>query len=203
MVAPLTVSLVLQARPCDPRGGLFGLLLRMALALAVHALAHVDHREEVLRMIRALVADDVPRTPERTGRGRLLQTGLVIAPTRARGGIGDPLREAPHDEVARDGKSLIEIYRGHDGLERVREDRLFGATTRRVLALAEKQVRAEVELERQLGEPARVHDAGSHLRELAFGKLGKGLEHVVRPDQTPDPLPHQPHPPLPSALPLP
>src|SRR5260370_28674941 len=114
MVAPLTVSLVLQARPCDPRGGLFGLLLRMALALAVHALAHVDHREEVLRMIRALVADDVPRTPERTGRGGLLQTGLVIAPTRARGGIGDPLREAPHDEVARDGKSLIEIYRGHD-----------------------------------------------------------------------------------------
>src|ERR1700733_7042749 len=59
-VAPLTGSLFLQARPCDPRGRLLGLLLRSALALAVAMLVHEDRREELLRVIRAFVAHDVP-----------------------------------------------------------------------------------------------------------------------------------------------
>ena len=78
-------------------------------------------------------------------------------------------RQRKH-EVARDREALIEIHGGDDRFERVGEDRLLGAAAGRVFALAEQQVRAEIELERDLGEHARVHDAGAHLRELAFGE---------------------------------
>ena len=80
-------------------------------------------------------------------------------------------------------RSVVEIHGGDHRLERVGEDRLLGAPAGRVFTLAEQQVRAEVDLLRDLGEHARVHDAGAHLGELAFGQVGKVLEHVVRDDE--------------------
>ena len=92
-------------------------------------------------------------------------------------------RQAAQHEVAGGRETAVEVHGGDDRLERVGEDRLLGPPARRVLALAEQQVRAEVELLRDLGEHARVHDAGAHLRQLAFGQLREVLEHVVRDDE--------------------
>ena len=72
-----------------------------------------------------------------------------------------------------DGEIRVEVHGGDDGFERVGEDRLLGPAAGRVFALAEQQVRAEVELHRDFGEHARVHDARAHLGELAFGERGK------------------------------
>src|SRR4029079_19045741 len=98
----------------------------------------------------------------------------------------DPLRQAAQHQVARDAESLIEVNRRDDRFERIGEDRLLPATTRRVLALAEEERRPEVELERQLREHPRVDDSGAHFRELSFGKPGDILEDVVRDDETED-----------------
>src|SRR5690348_1444601 len=69
MVAPRPVSLTRESLTRDPRSGLLGLLLRSALALAVQTIVDVDVREEVLRVIRSLVTNDIPRPPKRSRGG--------------------------------------------------------------------------------------------------------------------------------------
>src|SRR5215813_5024485 len=100
IVVPLIACFFLQAGPGDPRRSLFGLLLRATFALPVRAVTHVHGREEVLRMVGALVANDVTRSAENT-RGRdLLQTGLVVAAARPGRGVGDPILQAAEHDVA-------------------------------------------------------------------------------------------------------
>ena len=65
----------------------------------------------------------------------------------------------------------VEVHGGDDRLHRVGEDRRLGASARRVLALAEAQRRAEVELLRDLGERLRAHHRGAQLGQLALGQL--------------------------------
>ena len=92
-------------------------------------------------------------------------------------------QQAPQHEIARGREIGVEVHGGHDRLERVGQDRLLGPAAGRVLALAEQQMRPEVDLLRDLGEHARVHDAGAHLRQVTFGQLREVLEHVVRHDE--------------------
>ena len=44
-------------------------------------------------------------------------------------------------------------------------------------------MRPEIDLLRDLGQDAGVHDAGANLGELALGKVREVLEHVVRHDE--------------------
>src|SRR6188474_2244414 len=71
---------VLQPLPGGTSGGLFGLLLGTALALAVGRAAQRDRREEVLGVVRALGAHLVARQlVEAPGRD-LLEPRLVVVP---------------------------------------------------------------------------------------------------------------------------
>ena len=84
-IAPL-LSPVFARKPTarDPGRGLLGLLLRATFAFAVALVTDEHRREEVLGVIRALVAHDVPRPPERPRRGELLEARLVVAAARDR-----------------------------------------------------------------------------------------------------------------------
>ena len=162
---------------------MLGQLLGSALALAEALITEENCRKEVLGVVGTLVADDVAGPPDRPGGRELLEPGLVVAAARPGDGLGDALAQAPQHEVARDRETTVEVHRGDDRFEGVGEDRLLGAPARRVLALAQEQVRAEIDLLRDLREHPRVHDAGADLRELPFGEIGEVLEHVVRHDE--------------------
>ncbi len=143
-----------QAGPRDPCRPLLGLLLRSAFALAVTLVTEVDDGKEVLRVVGALVAHDVARPPDCLSRGELLETRLVVTATWTGYGFGDPIAQAPQDEVACGRKITIEIDRGNDGFERVGEDRLLGAPTGCVFAFTEQEIRTEIDLLSDLREHA-------------------------------------------------
>ena len=134
----------------------------------------------MLRVVGSFVAYDIPRPPDRLRGGELLQAGLEIASARSGHRFGDPLAQAPQHQAPGRVETGVEVHGRDDGLECVGEDRLLLAATRRVFTLAEQQVGAEVDLGRDLGKDARVHDTRAHLRELTLGQVGEVLEHVVR-----------------------
>src|SRR5438477_12574538 len=87
----LLASALLPSGPRDPRRRLLGLLLRSAFALAVALVAEEHGREELLRVIRTFVANDVTGAADRLRGGQLLEASLVVASARARDGFRDPI----------------------------------------------------------------------------------------------------------------
>src|ERR1700722_1038422 len=174
-VSPFACMFFLQlflakASPRDPGRPLLGLFLGSAFTVAEALVVEIHRREEVLGVIRALVADHITGTPDRLRCGQLLETRLVVAAAGARDGFGDPLAQTAKHEIARGREIGIEVHRGDDRLERVGEDRLLGPPTRGVFTLAEQQMLPEVDLGRDFGEHARVHNSRANFRELPFGE---------------------------------
>src|SRR4051794_29658382 len=87
IVAPLIPRFLLESRPRDPGGGLFGLFLRTAFALAIQMVVDVHRCKEVFSVVGALVAHDVTGPTERTRGGAFLEPRLVIAATRTGRGV--------------------------------------------------------------------------------------------------------------------
>ena len=101
----------------------------------------------------------------------LLQPRLVVLPAGAGRLLADAALQHRQHEPGRGLEPAVEVHRGDDRLHRVGQDRRLGAPTRRVLALAQPQRRAEVELLRDVGERLGAHDRGAELRQLALGQL--------------------------------
>src|SRR5205085_4408500 len=114
-----------------------------------------------------------------TRRGELLQAGLVIPAAGTGHGLGDALAQTAQHEITGGREIAIEVDGGNDRFERVGEDRLLRAPACAVFAFAEQQVRAELDLLRDLGEHERVHDARAHFRQLALGEIGEGRVYLV------------------------
>src|SRR6478672_5296564 len=74
---------VLQHRPGAPRGRLLGFLLRIPLAHARGRPVEHHGREEPLGMVGSLVANEIAGPAERELGRELLESRLVVAPTRA------------------------------------------------------------------------------------------------------------------------
>src|SRR5262249_4820343 len=143
------------------RRHLLGLLLRLADRARPLVAADRDRDHEPLVVIRPDLLDDA------VGRRRLeprlcglLQPGLEVEEALELDRL-DPLRRQAIDALARRRDPAVEVDRGEDGLERIREDRLLGPAARLLLALAEHQPRADAELAGDLAEPGLADDLGA------------------------------------------
>src|SRR4051812_25776435 len=105
------------------RGGLLGLLLRPADAVAVEALAHADLGGEGLHVVRALVRDDVLGHPEAALGGELLEGVLPARAAAERGGGLDQRVEEPVHALRGGLEAAAQVHRTDDRLDRVGDDR--------------------------------------------------------------------------------
>ena len=103
----------------------------------------------------------------------LLQLGLVVL----LGGL--TLGDKGQDEIAGHFHAAVEIQRGDDGLERIRHNTGAVAAAAKILAMAQAQVFAQVDLLRELEQRILADKAGAHAGQLAFGLAGL-VEQVVR-----------------------
>ena len=153
----------LLASPCSrshaiTRRGLLGRLLRAPLAGAVLLAAEEHGGEEPLRVVGALVAHLVAgQLVEPLGR-ELLEPRSCSRRRRARSACSRmrPSSTASTSRLAA-FEPAVEVDRGDHRLHRVGEDRRLRPAARRVLALAEPQRGAEVDLAGELGQHLRAH----------------------------------------------
>ena len=117
--------------------------------------------------------------------GQLLEPALEVLP-RPLGRLGDAFAQQADDEAVGLRPAPVEVDRGDQGLHDVGQDRGLLPPAGLVLALAEQQRRAHLELGGDLGQHDRVHDRGPHLRQLALGEVAVGPEDVVGDGQTED-----------------
>src|SRR3954463_194168 len=141
-----------QLPPRGSRRGLLGLLLRATLAGSVRYSPEHHGRVEALRVIGTLVVHVVARQLLEPLRGQLLQSRLVVVSPGPARGLGDPLAEEPHDDVAGRGHPAVEVDGRDDRLHRVGEDRRLLPAPGCVLALAEAQAGPERDRRRDLGQ---------------------------------------------------
>src|SRR5438552_15381885 len=174
----------LQRFPRHPGRRLLGLLLRAALARSVRAAADIAAGEEALVVVEALVVDLVTGHVVEAG-GQLLEPALEVLP-RPLGRLGDAFAQQADDEAVGLRPAPVEVDRGDQGLHDVGQDRGLLPPAGLVLALAEQQRRAHLELGGDLGQHDRVPDRGPHPRRLARGEVAVGPEDVVCDGQAED-----------------
>src|SRR3954454_2814233 len=119
------------------RGGLLGLLLGAADAVAVALLADPDLRGERLHVVGAVVLDEVLRHPEPVLGRELLQGGLPVEAGAERGRRVDQWVAEEVEHVGRALEPTRQVDRADHGLDGVGEDRGLLAAAGRVLAAAE------------------------------------------------------------------
>src|SRR4051794_17098801 len=154
---------------------LLGLLLRPADAVAVQSVGDPHLGGEGLHVVRTGVLDDVLRHAEIVLGTELLEAGL---PVQAGAEGGSRLEQRVEQQVDQ-RPGVVEPARGAAGevgrpdqrLDRVGEDRGLVVTARRLLALAQADVRAETDRARHLGEGACVDHGGPQLGEPTLGEL--------------------------------
>jgi hypothetical protein len=138
---------------------------------------------EDARVGRALALDVVADDPQPQVRGSLLQRRLVVDAGAQRHSV----REHPVDEPVHQRERLLtapaHVAGADERLDGVRQDRVLVTTARRILALAQQQVRAHVVVPRDAGQRARVHDRRAHLRQTALRQLRVVLEEGLRRDE--------------------
>src|SRR6478752_2945743 len=140
------VRLALQPFPRDLCRRLLGRLLRAALSRAVLLVAEEHRSEEALGVIGPLVTNLVAGQLVAASGCELLQPRLVVLPAGSGRLFADPRLEQGEHESGGGLEPTVEIHGGDDRLHGVGEDRRLGASSRRVLALAQAQRHAEVEL---------------------------------------------------------
>ena len=153
---------------------LLGLLLRPPDAVAVGALGDSDPRGEGLQVVRALVLDEVLGHTEVVRGAELLQARLPVQPGAHRGGR---LQHGVEEQVHQGGCALEaagEVDGPDQRLDGVGEDRGLLSSAGGLLALAQEDVRPEVDGERDLGERPRVHHGSPQLGQPALGEVGMG-----------------------------
>ena len=122
------------------RGGLLGLLLGAADAVAVAVVADADLRGEGLHVVGALVLDEVLGDAETVLGGELLERGLPVEPGTHRGGRLDQRVEEQVDDLGGALEPAGEVDRADHGLDGVGEDRGLLAAAGGVLAATELDV---------------------------------------------------------------
>jgi hypothetical protein len=122
-----------------PGGGLFGLLLGPALALAGRVGPDMDGGKEPLGVVRSLVLHLVPGQRSAQTRGQFLQPGLVVLAAWTGGGFGDPLGEKAHDQALGLDPASVQVDGTDDRLHGVGQDRRLLPPAGEVLAPAEQQ----------------------------------------------------------------
>src|SRR6478672_2822748 len=163
-------------------GGLLGLLLRPAHAVAVEGVADPDLGGEGLHVVGAVVLDDVLGDAEAVLGRQLLQRGLPVqARPHRRGGDDERVEEPVHD-VRGDGEPAAEVDRTEDGLDGVGEDRGLVAAPGRLLAAAELDVLADAAAATDLRQGAGVDDRSTKLGQPALGEVGVGPVERLRHD---------------------
>src|SRR5262245_11591190 len=165
------------------RRDLFGLLLGPALAGpagdAADRHGHVEAAGVVGAFGQGLVLGGLV---EASGR-QLLEAALVVlaaGPTGVR--LRDPAAEQPQHEVVGLAHAGRHVDRAEHGLERVGQDRRLLAAAGLLLALAEQQVVAEVELVGHLGQRDGVDGRLAAVGQLALAEPGVGVEGMVGDD---------------------
>ena len=103
----------------------------------------------------------------------LLQLGLVVF----LGGLA--LGDKGQDEIAGGLHAAVQIQRGDDGLKRIGHHAGAVAAAAQVLAVAQAQVLAQVDLLGKLEQRILTDEAGAHAGQLALGPAGL-VEQVVR-----------------------
>ena len=77
----------------------------------------------------------------------------------------------------------VEVDGADDRFHGVGQDRGLLPPARRILALAQRQSRADAQLGRQVGQNAGVHHRRPHLGQLALSQVRERAEQVVGHDQ--------------------
>ena len=155
-------------------GGLLGLLLGAAHAVAVEALADPDLGGEGLHVVGAVVLDDVLGDAEAVLGGQLLQGGLPVQAGAQRGRGLDERVEQQVDDVGRRLEAAAEVHRTDHRLDGVGEDRGLSAAAGRLLAAAELDVVTDTDVPADHGQRAGVDHGGPELGQSTLGQVRVG-----------------------------
>src|SRR3569623_350768 len=154
------------------RGGLLGLLLGAADAVAVAVVADPHLRGEGLHVGGALGGDEVLRDAEAGRGGELLQGGLPVQPGAQGGGGLDQRVEQQVDDHGAGLEPTGEMHGADHRLDGVGQDRRLLAATGRGLATTVLGGAAQPDLASHAGQRAGVDDGGAQLGEVTFGEVG-------------------------------
>ena len=114
---------------------------------------------------------------------KLLQNRFVVAAALLHDLLALTVEQHAMDQLARGGKPAVEIHRGDDRLGRVRKDRRPRAPAAALLAVAELEIAAQLQLLRDLVQTFLAHERRADARQLALRRVGVPRKEKLRRDE--------------------